>query len=344
MSDGSDDPRLAGRGDETADTMRGRAGESRLKLRLLLRTNRLAVTGALAAAVFVAFVAAGASVDPSFRATVADSSVLDYLFSSMLGALVTGVTLVVTINQLVLSQELGPLGDQHRRMSDTMDVRTYAAELLGETTPADPSTFLRDLLRSARDRAETLRAAVAADRAGDLGREVDVVVDDVADNAASVADRLDAAEFGTFEVVFAALDFDYSWAVFHVERLRDEYDLSDEEDAALDDLRTALVMFAPAREHVKTLYFQWALVDLSRLIVYAAVPALVVSGIGIAFLGAETFPGATLGVGNLLWVVAAGFTVTLVPFLLLVSYILRIATVAKRTLAIGPLVLRDSRR
>jgi len=44
----------------------------------------------------------------------------------------------------------------------------------------------------------------------------------------------------------------------------------------------------------------------------------------------------TLGLPNLLLIVAGAFTVSVLPFLLLLSYILRIATVAKRTLAIGP--------
>ena len=342
MSEDGDRPLVGGDG-ETRDTMRGRTDESGLKLRLLLRTNRLVVTGVLAGLVFAAFLAAGANTGTPFRTTVAETSVLDYLFSSMLGALVTTVTLVITINQLVLSQETGPLGDQHHRMNATMDFRTYTDELLGKTTPPDPSAFLGELLRLNRERAKTLRDAVADAPSADLRDEVAVVVDDITDNAANVADRLDDAQFGTFEVVLAALDFDYSWKVFHVERIRDVYDLTDDQDDALDDLRTSLVMFAPAREHVKTLYFQWALVDLSRLVVYAAIPALVISGIGVAFVDSATVPGATLGISNLLWVVAAGFTLTLVPFLLLVAYVLRIATVAKRTLAIGPLVLRDSR-
>lgn len=42
-------------------------------------------------------------------------------------------------------------------------------------------------------------------------------------------------------------------------------------------------------------------------------------------------------------VVGAAFAVTLLPFLLFVSYVLRVLTLAKRTLAIGPLVLRDSK-
>ena len=104
----------------------------------------------------------------------------------------------------------------------------------------------------------------------------------------------------------------------------------------------SFAMFGPAREHIKTLYFQWELINLSRYILYAAIPALLVSGIMITFVDATTFTGEILGIETLLWVVAITFTTTLVPFFLLTSYILRIATAAKRTLAIGPLILRDS--
>ncbi|WP_168215999.1 hypothetical protein [Halorussus marinus] len=341
--DGDDHP-LTGDDVETGDTVRARADESSLKLRLLLQTNRLVVTAGLAGVVFAAFAGAGAVLTASFRTVAANTSVLDYLFSSMLGALITGVTLVVTINQLVLSQETGPLGDQHQRMSNAMDVRKYVADLIGGTPPADPSSFLAALVRQSRDRAEAFRDAVADATSEDLREETAVLTGDVIENAAVVDARLDGAQFGTFDVLSAALSFNYSWKVFHAERIDEEYDLTDDQRAVLDELRTALVMFAPAREHVKTLYFQWALVDLSRLIMYTAIPAIVVAGVGITFVGPDSFPGATLGVSNLLWAVSVGFTATVVPFLLLVSYILRIATVAKRTLAIGPLILRESER
>jgi hypothetical protein len=151
-----------------------------------------------------------------------------------------------------------------------------------------------------------------------------------------------------------------------VNRLSEEFgdDLTDDQSRALDDLKTSLVMFGPAREHIKTLYFQWALTDLSRYILYAAIPALIVAGLMVTFVNAGTFPpGALLDVGGryavsvagysvdvsfaiptVTWIVSGAFTLTTVPFLLFTSYILRIVTVAKRTLAIGPLILRSSQR
>jgi len=81
------------------------------------------------------------------------------------------------------------------------------------------------------------------------------------------------------------------------------------------------------------------------MIIYAAIPALVLAGVMLTVVDAGTFPGRTLGVANITWAIGVAFTVTtLLPFLLFASYVLRIVTVAKRTLAIEPLILRDSQR
>ena len=341
---------------DTADTMRERAGENPLKLWLLLRADRLHVAAVLTLAVFLAFVAVAVVLSPSLAEKVGASDPIETLFASMITAIVTGATLVVTIGQVVLTQETGPLGDQQERMNDTLAVRESIADLTGSPAPTDPAAFLDALLVVASDRAlevrESVRERVVDDTpdetasgsvVDDLAADIDDLAADVDDNAETVRGRLDGATFGSFDVVFAALDFDYSPKIGRIERITDAHGdaLTDAERDLLGELRESLSLFGPLREHVKTLYFQWVLIDLSRLILYAAVPALVVAGVMLTTVDAGTFPGRTLGVDHVTVVVAAAFAVTLFPFSLFVSYLLRILTVAKRTLAIGPLVLRD---
>ncbi|MCU4742320.1 hypothetical protein [Natronoglomus mannanivorans] len=328
----------------TEDTMRERADESRVKLWLLLGANRLIVTGVLSASFFVLFML-GAVVDPTLSDMLEERAVIESLFASMIGALITGVTLVVTISQLIVSQENGPLGEQRQRMSETMDVREYVTELVGKPAPADPSAFLRSIVDVTQTRADHLRDTVEGGDS-DLQDEVDEFVDSLTGNADTVREQLEGAKFGSFDVVYASMNYNYAWKIFQIERLEDDYEdvLDEDQQEALDELRTSLVMFGPAREHIKTLYFQWELIDLSRLILYVAIPALLISGMMMTFVDASTVPGSTLGTENLLWLVGLTFTITLVPFLMLTSYVMRIATAAKRTLAIGPLILRDSQR
>ncbi|WP_224448983.1 hypothetical protein [Haloprofundus salilacus] len=330
----------------TANTMRGRSGESRLKIWLLFRTNRFVLTALLALLVFVSFLAISVALAPSLSSEIKSTDTIETVFSAMIGVIVTGTTLVVTISQLVLSAENGPLGDQRERMSDAMDFRTYTKDLFGSVVPVDPSAFLARLVGEIERRAEVVDRLVAETGDDELIDQTSEFIDSLHGNATEVQNELEGSSFGTFDVLFAALNFNYSWKIYQAERLRENYasSMNDEQKYAFDQLKTALSMFGPAREHIKTLYFQWALVNLSQYILYAAVPALIVAGGMLTFVGAETFSGRFLTIPVITWVVSAAYTATLVPFLLFTSYILRIAPVAKRTLAIGPLILRDSQR
>lgn len=327
---------------ETEDTMAERV-EGSGWLRLLFFSNRVLFTGVLAAVVFLAFVVLGEFGPPRLEGVLATKSTIEMLFGSMLGAIITGVTLVVTISQIIVSQENGPLGDQHKRMSDAMNFREYLGDLLGRPVPPAPATFLRAIVESVRERAIALRESTADANDADLREDVEEFTDSIVENAEEVEAKLDDAEFGTFGVVSAALDFNYAVNIYFVEELTDRYGdgITDTQGARFDDLKTALTMFGPAREHVKTLYFEWELANLSKYVLYAAIPAIVVAGLMVSYVDGGTFVGQTAGVADVVWLVGAAFTITVLPFLLLAAYILRIVVVAKRTLAIGPLVLRE---
>jgi hypothetical protein len=77
---------------------------------------------------------------------------------------------------------------------------------------------------------------------------------------------------------------------------------------------------------------------------YASIPALLVAVAGVIYLEPALFPGTVFGVRTLVILVSAGVAVSLLPFAFLFSYILRIITVAKRTLSIGPFILRETDR
>ncbi len=311
-----------------------------LRNRLLLDLNRRVLAAGVLGTVYAAVVVAGA-IDPvPLRVAVERSDPIETLFQALLTAVVTGVTLVVTINQLVLSQELGPLGDQRDRLAGAASVRRDTARVTAEAAaPTDPAVFLRHLVETAAARAETLAGAVGEDDA-----TAEQFTRPLRADAADAVARLDGAQFQTFETLRAALSFDYSRHLHAGRRLRGERGatLSPAADEALDDALEALALFGAGREHIKTLYFQWELIELSREVLYAAVPALVTSVLGVVVLADPgTVTGTFLGVETLVWVVGAGVAVTLAPFALLFAHVLRIATVAKRTLAVGPFDLDD---
>ncbi|MFC6724664.1 hypothetical protein ACFQE1_09795 [Halobium palmae] len=333
---------------QPGDKMYKRIGESRSKIWLLLDADRRLVAGIGLALVFVAFLVAGVADPAPLRQAMATNDPIETLFEEYVAAVITGVTLVLTLNQLILSQELGAVGDQRERMEGAMEFREDVEDAIdAPISPPEPAAFLRAIIDVTQTRAEELREAVADCEDDQLERRTEEYVDSLVDNAEAVGERLEGEQFGSFAVLFAALDFNYSWKIYEARRLRNEYadSLTDETEAAFDAIGEALEFFGPAREHFKTLYFQWELADLSRLMLYSAVPAVLVTSLMVIYVdNPGTITGDLLGVDNLVWTVSAAAVVALLPFMLLLSYILRIVTVAKRTLSIGPFILRETDR
>jgi hypothetical protein len=324
--------------DAPADTMRERAGANRLKVWLLVEANRLFVVGVLLALVLGALLVA-AYATPNGLGRLSASDPVETTFQAFIGATITGVTLVLTLTQLVLSQELGAVSDQQERMQGAMEFRKDAESLFGDAAPPPaPAGFLRRLIEETESRAQALKDAVPDDGPTPAGTVAQMTIE----NASGVRDELQDAQFGTFEVLSAALNFNYSWKLYAARRLASESKstLSEEAHEALEGLIEALELFGPTREHFKTLYFQWELVDLSRVILTAALPALVVSVYMVLYFDPSTVQGNVLGAPIAALAVSGAVVVAVLPFTVLLSYILRIATVAKRTLSIGPFVLR----
>ncbi|MGB9964864.1 hypothetical protein [Halobacterium sp. CBA1126] len=336
MTDGSED--------KPSDRMRERVPRNSRWFWVVLDADRRAVAGGLLVVLFCSMVVAGTLLPTPAYALLTDGDPHETLFNALVGSTITGVTLVLTLSQLVLSQELGAVGDQRDRMEGAMEFREDAANAAGmDVAPTEPSAFLRGLVAATREQADAL-ADAAPD--GETGDAVQRYVDNLTGNARAVTDQLEGAQFGDFDVVWAALNYNYSWKIYAGERLRSEHGdaLGEDADDALSDLLDTLALFGPAREHFKTLYFQWELSDLSRTLLYAAVPALAVSIVAVLLLDPSAHPGSTLGVSHALVLVSASATVAVLPFTILLAYILRIVTVTKRTLSIGPFILRETER
>lgn len=325
----------------TPDTLRERVDKNEAVFWLLVEANRWVVAGGLAVLIFGAFMTLGLLKVKPLTSAMATGDMVETVFSGLVGAIITSTTLVVSINQLVLSQEIGSLGTQRNRMDVTMDYYGNLDELLGETKPAEPAPLVRELLETTVGRAQHLRATVSGNDNDDLRDRVDRYVEDLVDNADRTRDVIEGADFGTYDVLSGVLDFNYSRKIHDIRRLGDRYEdeLDRDERGAFRETLEALTMFGPVREYIKVLYLQWVLVKLSRAILYASVPAILVAGGITVFVDASTFTGTVLGVETVLWVVSAGFAVSVLPFLVFMAYIFRVATVAKQTLTVGPLVL-----
>lgn len=301
----------------------------------LMDGNRRLIVAVLGTATFLVLFLVGLWDPAPLREAVGAKDPIETLFQAFIGAIITGVTLVLTINQLVLSQELGGVADQRNRMKGAMDFFEHVEDLIErDEIPRNPSELFVSVLGEIVTLTEELESGLAA--------KADFVDNELKDDARKTIDSLKSVDFGSFQLISVALTFNYSWYLNEVRQFKKESEeLSDNNRESLSRLESLLKAFGTTREHVKTLYFQWDLIRLSKDIVYTGVPALLISSGTILYLdNLGTMTGASFGVSHLLLAVTLLTTVSVVPFLVLVSYVVRVATVAQETLAIGPLSLR----
>ena len=306
----------------------------------------MVIAGGMALGVFCGLVVLGVLDSTLLRTIMRSQDPVDTVFEALIGGVITGVTLIISIAQLSVSRELASAGDQRDRMTNSLTLQEDIEDAAGSIGGPSPATYLGLLCAASRQQATALENAVSENSDATLRERVDRFADRVVENADGIEEELASAQFGEFAVIRAALNYNYSWKIYATRRLQIDYEdsLTDEENEAFDRMSTVLQLFGPAQEYFKTHYLQWEFVNLSRAIMYVAVPALTVAMAVLLYVDAAVFPGQILGIDNLTWIVSATATFTLLPFFVFISYMLRIGTISKRTGTTGPFILRDSER
>lgn len=302
----------------------------------LLEGSRPLVALAVLAAVLV--VAGGAmALDV---VAVADGDAVTRSLPALVAGNFTLITVTISINQLILSRELETPDELYDRMEKVIDYRERVEQAAGGAiAPVTPSAFLDFLGRKIREHAETLRGEVT-EPADPSNRRLDGAIETYTETLFLQTDRLTAAferaegdAFGTLLVILQ-MDFTGSFHATHGLRSRHGEELSPEATAALNDLSDLIEFVGVARQYFKTLSIQQELSDLSRYVLYAGVPALLVPLLVGLVYGAD--PGATLGGPLLEAVVVMTAIVGFAPFAVLIAHVSRVATLTRRTASLMP--------
>ncbi len=320
-----------------------RGAERDWKLWVLIQASRWGLVLCGSVGTF-AFLLVLAKWGPTSTAKLVATDNIPTLFSSIVGSMITTVTLILTVTQLVLSEEIGSLADQQSRLDGQSDFRSQVEETLDvDVSPAEPADFFRALIVETKACAEALRDAAEADESA-VGGELARFAEEVIEHSEQVLDELDGARFGTFAVISAALDYNYSRKIHDARRFRERNreSFTEETNAALIQLIEVLRYFGPTRGFFKSIYFQWELINVSRSMVYATLPGLGVSGYMILLFDPTKLVSAVFSIPITYIVVCGAFVVALVPFLLLLVYVLRVLTILKRTIAPGGFILRST--
>ena len=208
---------------QPADTMRERVGETRVKIWFLISANRWLVTIAILAVTYLILLLVHV-LGPSSPQKLVTTSGIASLFGSMVIAVVTSVTLVLTISQFVLAEEIGPLGEQREQMVDETEFReeVEATADIG-VSPAEPSRFLQMLIELADTHARRLNDTVTESSNSEQLGEIIEYVEGLLAHSQKISDDLEHAEFGSFQTLLPVLNYNYSWKVFAARTLRDKH-------------------------------------------------------------------------------------------------------------------------
>jgi hypothetical protein len=303
----------------------------------LLEGDRMRIAGWM-----VGLVALGAFLLGAFGVVgIEDHGFVTSMFGGVISGLFSFVPIVVAVNQLTVSQLFGSPEQLRREIESVRTFRGDVEERLpGErVAPTEPAAFLSDVLGLVLDRAYELRAVVGAtgsvdDRRRDLHSDVTTYVGTVEAQSEEIEERLDGTHQRLIEVLVPMMGDSYSRNVTDARRLAVEYRdvLSARAGTLLDELRELFVSMDVLRGYFKALYVQQELANLSRLIAYSGVTSFLTS-VFLILLFARGTP--VLGPVLLEVLVSAALGVAFAPFAVLVSYIVRIATIVKRTTAPG---------
>lgn len=322
---------------EESDLVHNRLRESPFKRWVLLDGDRLTLTVMLSFVVFAICFGLGlAGFVP-----VTDPAVSTTLVAAIVGGTLPFVTIVLAINQLVLAQELGWAGDLEERFDEMTSFRREVESATDTpVSPAAPADFLDLIVRTVADRAKTLRPV--ADRVDDpdLATRVDDFVDAITAESEVITDALDDAEFGTFDALSSVLGHFNGTHLYTARSLRTRHadDFPEGARETFDSLIDLLGHLAVARQTFKTLYIEYELAHLSKILLYVGLPTLL--GGGLFLLTYGSIVGVVGDPLVLLVVVSAVVTLVFLPFVVLLVYTLRIATIASRTADFGPFVPR----
>ena len=320
-----------------SDLVHERPRESPIKRWVLLDGNRYTITGLLSLVIFATCAGLGfAGYIP-----VTNSGTATTLVAAIVGGTLPFITIVLAINQLVLSQELGWPGDLADRF-EGMQTYRHEVENLTETpvSPAAPADFLQLVVDTVV--VQTEQVGVAADQLTDVDHADTIreFVQAVINEGELVSESLEGADFGTFDALSAVLGHFNGSHLYAARKIRTHYadELSDEVLETLDLLIELLGHLAIARQTFKTLYMQYELAHFSKILLVVGFPTLLGGGI---FLMVYPTVIETIGSPTLLVVlVSAVVTFVFLPFIILLVYTFRIATIASRTVDFGPFVPR----
>lgn len=311
---------------------------------ILLEGNRHAVTGALLTMTFVAILAIGTIWPFEMQQLLTETAAVQTVLNTFLGGIILLVSIVVSINSIVLSYDIISIGAQEDRLQGTLEFRREIGQLADTEHSAmdmDPATFLSMMVGVINQRAHEL-ATVTEELDGRDAEEIREHIETILQTIEHIEKSVDQTGGGEFSALWIGLNLNLGQLMERSRVLHLAYTdvLSDSGEDRFERLIRAFELITTGRHFFKTLYYRREFSMLSRTLLIVSLPAILGTASTILAINANVLPQIwILGLSPLLTFVAAAFTVALAPFIILTAYMLRVATVTLRATDTEPFVL-----
>ena len=309
----------------------------------LLDGNRHAVTGALLTLTFVSILVIGSLWTFEMHRLLTETQAVQTVLITFLSGIILLTSIVVSINSIVLSHDITDIETQSERIEEIVSFRREIGNLSDtDEAPTDPSSFLEAMANIIQEKAYELES-VGEEENGEIAEEVREYVASIVGTAKQLELSLNRRQGGEFHALWQGIETDYGPMMNRMRRFTSTYDdrLSPEATEQFEELLQLFKTFATGREYFKTLYYNREVSSLSRTLLIVSLPTIIATAWATLIINADLLPEFwLLGLPPLLTFVALTFTVALIPFIVLTSYMIRLATVTRRTAAAGPFVLK----
>jgi len=307
---------------------------------LLLEGNRYGVIVALLLLVFVTNLTAGTIWTFELQQLLTETSAVQTLLNTFLSGIIL-VSIVVSTSSIVLSYDITSLDNQENRMEAAMEFRRNIDELSDKNTnPTDPSSFVKSMTQVIRARVEDLDDATeSSDK--EFAETLQEYTEGVVETLDSVDKSVGKSERGEFSALWDGLEVGYGSHLNRSDRIKmsHETEMSDEYGQKFDELVKAFELFATGRSTSRRCTTVGRYPS-SQVLLVISLPTILVVASSTLAIEANLLPDFWLfGLPPLLTFVSFVITVALAPFVTLIAYMLRIATVAKRTASAGPFTI-----
>ncbi|WP_205254393.1 hypothetical protein [Halorubellus sp. JP-L1] len=291
---------------------------------------------------FVAILAIGTVWPFGMQRLLTETAAVQTLLNTFLGGIILLVSIVVSINSIVLSYDIISIGAQEDRHRGTVEFRREIGHLTDtDHSTMDPASFLTMMVGVINQRSHEL-ATVTEELDGEAAEEVREHTETIRQTIENIEQSVAETGGGEFSALWLGLDLDLGPLMDRSRVLHLEYadELSASGEDRFERLIRAFEIITTGRHFFKTLYYKREFSMLSRTLLIVSLPAILVTASTILAINANILPQIWIfGLSPLLTFVAAAFTTALAPFIILTAYMLRVATVTLRATDTEPFVL-----